>query len=258
LVAAVAIIAIMVALDHKKDNTKSGLDSNSQSIEITANGVTFKMIKVDGGTFTMGATTEQQKPVADEKPTHQVKLSSYYIGETVVTQALWVAVMGSNPSEFKGSNLPVESVSWDDCQRFISKLNNITGKHFRLPTEAEWEFAARGGNKSNGYQYAGSNTLSDVAWYKENSYNQTHSVMAKNPNELGLYDMSGNVWEWCQDWKGFYGYSSVTNPPGVTSGHERVFRGGCWTANARSCRTANRSGNTPDGRYYNLGFRLAM
>ena len=162
------------------------------------NGVSFEMVRVEGGTFHMGATSEQKDEAWDrEKPVHSVTLSSYYIGKTEVTQALWQAVMGSNPSNFKGSNLPVECVCWNDCQEFIQKLNSLTGRNFRLPTEAEWEFACRGGNNSRGYKYSGSNNLGSVAWYDDNSGGQTHPVATKAPNELGIYDMSGNVWEWC-------------------------------------------------------------
>lgn len=220
----------------------------------TVNGVSFKMVQVEGGTFQMGSNGG----ASDEKPVHSVTLSSYSIGQTEVTQALWQAVMGSNPSNWKGDDLPVEQVSWNDCQTFITKLNQLTGQMFRLPTEAEWEYAARGGNKSKGYQYAGSNTLGDVAWYDSNSGDKTHSVATKQPNELGLYDMSGNVWEWCQDWKGNYSSSSVTNPTGPTSGSDRVNRGGGWGSGARGCRSAIRGYNTPGSRSGNLGLRLAL
>ena len=221
-------------------------------------GVEFVMKPVEGGTFTMGATSEQQNPDFDEKPTYQVTLSSYYIGETEVTQALWAAVMGNNPSHFKGDNNPVEQVSWDDCLDFITKLNSLTGKKFRLPTEAEWEYAARGGNKSMGYQYSGSNNLDDVAWYTNNSYSETHIVKTKQPNELGIYDMSGNVWEWCQDWYGDYSSSSQTNPQGPSTGSGRVHRGGSWDIFAWGCRSALRSGTEPDARNMYLGLRLVL
>ena len=225
----------------------------------TANGVSFKMIRVEGGTFTMGATSEQGTDAYEgEKPAHSVTLSSYYIGETEVTQELWKAVMGSNPSYHKGSRGPVENVSWDDCKTFISKLNSITGKNFRLPTEAEWEYAARGGNKSKGYKYSGSNTLGNVAWYDDNSGKETKAVKAKSPNELGIYDMSGNVWEWCQDWYGSYESSSQTNPTGPSSGSRRVYRGGSWDRYARSCRVSFRSSNTPGSRGNSLGLRLVL
>ena len=247
-------------------STASGDDTivdNPRSKEenqiITVNGVSFKMIHVDGGTFTMGATSEQGNDgYVDEKPSHRVTLSSYYIGETEVTQALWQAVMGSNPSYFKGNNHPVEEVSWDDCQTFIRKLNGITGKSFRLPTEAEWEFAARGGNKSNGYKYSGSSTVDRVAWYDGNSGGMTHDVKTKAANELGIYDMSGNVYEWCQDRYGSYSSSAETNPTGASSGSNRVSRGGCWLNNAKSCRLAFRYGRTPSCCSNGLSLRLVL
>jgi len=180
------------------------------------------------------------------------------MGETEVTQALWKAVMGSNPSNWKGDNLPVESVSWNDCQEFIRKLNQLTGRNFRLPTEAEWEFAARGGNQSYGYKYAGSNSIGSVAWYTDNSGSKTHAVKGKSPNELGLYDMSGNVYEWCSDWKGSYGSGSQTNPKGPSSGSSRVFRGGSWYNLARYCRVSYRRDLGPGSRGINLGFRLCL
>ena len=225
----------------------------------TVNGVSFEMVRVEGGTFTMGATSEQGSDAdSDEKPTHQVTLSSYSIGKTEVTQALWQAVMGSNPSDFNGSNLPVEKVSWEDCQTFIRKLNAITGKNFRLPTEAEWEFAARGGNKSRGFKYSGSNTIDDVAWYDDNSADKTHPVATKAPNELGIYDMTGNVWEWCSDRYGSYSSSSQYNPTGPNSGSDRVYRGGCWDYGAWSCRVSNRINRDPTDPSSFLGLRLAL
>ena len=225
----------------------------------TVKGVSFTMVGVKGGTFTMGRTAEQGSDAFDwEKPTHQVTLSDYYIGETEVTQALWKAVMGSNPSYFSGTNLPVEKVSWNDCQTFITKLNQLTGKNFRLPTEAEWEYAARGGQKSRGYKYAGSNTLSNVGWYSDNSSNKTHPVKQKQANELGLYDMSGNVSEWCQDWYGSYSSGAQTNPKGPSSGSIRVIRGGSWLDSASYCRVAFRGSISPGNRYNYLGFRVVL
>ena len=232
--------------------------ANSDNISIPVkDGISIDMVRVEAGTFTMGATAEMKNPDVDEKPTHRVTLiNDYYIGKYEVTQALWQTVMGNNPSKFKGDNLPVEHVSWKDCQKFLSKLNRITGKMFRLPTEAEWEYAARGGNKSRGYQYSGSNNLSDVAWYDDNSGNKTHAVGTKQPNELGIYDMSGNVLEWCQDRYGKYNSSSQINPTGVNSGSNRVFRGG--RGNARSCRSSFRFGITPRFRNKYLGLRLVL
>ncbi len=239
--------------------SSSGSSSAGQDLTITANGVTFTMVKVQGGTFQMGATAEQGSDAHSyEKPAHSVTLSNYYIGQTEVTQALWQAVMGSNPSNRKGDNLPVEEVSWNDCQQFITKLNQLTGRKFRLPTEAEWEYAARGGNKSRGYKYAGSNDLGSVAWYVGNSGSMTHPVGQKQANELGIYDMAGNVWEWCQDWYGSYSSGAQTNPTGPSSAFNRVYRGGCGYSNARDCRVSIRSIDGPDSRYWNLGLRLAL
>ena len=225
----------------------------------TVNGVTFKMIRVEGGTFQMGATNEQGSDAYNaEKPVHTVTLSDFMIAETEVTQELWKAVMGNNPSKFKGTNNPVEQVSWNDCKKFISKLNSLTGQHFRLPTEAEWEFAARGGNKSQHFKYSGSNSIDRVAWYDGNSGKKTHPVGSKDANELGLYDMSGNVWEWCEDWLGDYSSSPQTNPKGPNDGSIRVDRGGSWCNGARDCRVSDRDGSTPGDRDDILGFRLAL
>ena len=236
----------------------NGWTEPAKDKEFTVNGVTFKMIPVEGGTFTMGATPEQQNPYSDEEPAHQVTLSSYAIGETEVPQALWKAVMGNNPSRLQGDDRPVENVSWNDCQTFISKLNKLADKKFRLPTEAEWEFAARGGNKSTAYQYSGSNNVGDVTWYYNNSTSITHPVKTKQPNELGIYDMSGNVSEWCQDWYGRYPSDSQTDPTGPNEGSSRVSRGGSWGAGAWYCRLAVRDHDSPDSWYYTLGFRLCF
>ena len=223
------------------------------------NGISIEMVKVEAGSFNMGATPEMQAPYEVEKPVHRVTLTNnYYIGKYEVTQALWQAVMGSNPSYFKGDDLPVEQVSWNDCQDFISKLNAMTGKRFRLPSEAEWEYAARGGKKSRGYQYSGSNTLGDVAWYEGNSGSKTHAVGTKQPNELGIYDMTGNVYEWCQDWYGSYSSSPQTNPIGAVSGSSRVDRGGSWFFTAKHCRSSYRFNLTPGYRLNFLGLRLVL
>ena len=232
--------------------------SNPNVIPIEVNGQTFNMIKVEGGLFTMGATPEMTKADNDEKPAHKVTLSTYYIGETEVTQELWKAVMGNNPSYFKGNNLPVESISWNDCQTFIRKLNNLTGKYFRLPTEAEWEFAARGGNNSALCQYSGNPDIDKVAWYGENSGKKPHPVASKTANQLGLYDMSGNVWEWCQDWKGSYTIDDQIDPAGSSNGSFRINRGGCWGSNAWFCRSSTRCFIAPDRKRNYIGFRLAL
>jgi len=218
----------------------------------TANGVTFKMIAVQGGTYTMGSSDNDPDAWDDEKPAHKETVSDFMIGETPVTQELWQAVMGSNPSDFTGDmQRPVDSVSWNDCQTFIRKLNQLTGQNFRLPSEAEWEYAARGGNRSNGYKYAGSNSVGTVAWYDGNSGSTTHKVKTKQPNELGIYDMSGNVWEWCQD-KWCDNYNSPRN-----SG-SRVLRGGSWGCYARDVRVSSRYDIGPGHRYGSSGLRLAL
>jgi formylglycine-generating enzyme required for sulfatase activity len=222
------------------------------------NSLGIQMVFVKGGTFTMGCTSEQGSGCSnDEKPAHQVTVSDFYIGKYEVTQAQWKSVMSSNPSNFKGDNLPVEQVSWGDVQEFIRKLNAQTGKNYRLPTEAEWEYAARGGAQSRGYKYSGSNTVGNVAWYDENSGNTTHPVGQKSPNELGLYDMSGNVWEWCSDWYGAYNSSWLADPIGPSSGSYRVVRGGSWGNVAQRVRVPYRSDYTPGDRNNLLGFRLA-
>ena len=242
------------------NTSSSSLVSGGNTISIPVKkGISIEMVKVEAGTFMMGATSEMENPYSWEKPVHQVTLPhDYYMGKYEVTQALWKTVMGGNPSYFKGDDLPVEEVSWEDCQEFISKLNSMIGRKFRLPTEAEWEYAARGGKKSRGYQYGGSSNISDVAWYDGNSGSKTHPVGMKQANELGIYDMSGNVYEWCQDWKGSYVNSSQTNPTGAVSGSYRVYRGGSWYYDARYCRSSYRNSGAPGCRLNRLGLRLVL
>ena len=217
------------------------------------------MVAVDGGVFMMGATKEQDGDGAssDEKPVHQVRLNDYLISNIEVTQELWAYVMGKNPSFYSGANLPVESVSWKDCQEFIKKVNHLTGLKFRLPSEAEWEYAARGGNKSMGYKFSGSNSLAKVAWYANNAASTTHDIATKEPNELGIYDMSGNVYEWCNDWYGTYSSSSQINPLGPVEGENRVIRGGRWNSSMKNCRVSYRF--YADSEYFDrtIGLRLA-
>jgi len=217
----------------------------------------MEFVCIQGGTFEMGDTFGDGG--SDEKPVHSVTLSDFCIGKVEVTQAQWEKVMGSNPSNFKGNDRPVEQVSWDDVQGFLQKLNQKSGKKYRLPTEAEWEYAARSGGKQE--KWAGTsneNQLGNYAWYNANSGSQTHPVGQKQPNGLGLYDMSGNVWEWCQDWYGSYSASAQRDPQGPSSGSIRVSRGGSWGNDPRDVRSASRRRWNPGRRYDNLGFRLVL
>ena len=257
---------------HPVGGASESVSMNPAILEFEVEDVSFNMILVEHGTFTMGANSEQKKswknffhgPWKNEKPAHEVSFTKdYYMGETQVTQALWKAVMGDNPSLFKGGKKPVETVCWDDCQKFIKELNRrlrsqLYGKSFRLPTEAEWEFAARGGNKSCGYQFSGSDDLDEVACYSGNSNDETCDVASFEPNELGFYDMSGNVCEWCLDLYGGYNRSAQTDPQGPSCGSHRVARGGCWYYGVRACRLSCRHDYCPDFRFEILGLRLAL
>ena len=224
----------------------------------TIDGHAFEMVYIEGGSFQMGS--ESEEAYSNEKPVHPVTVPDFYLGRYPVTQSLWQAVMGENPSRFQGPERPVERVSWDDCQRFIEKLNAKTKQSYRLPSEEEWEYAARGGRLSEGYLYAASDKLDEVGWYDDNSGGETQPVGLKLPNELGLYDMSGNVWEWCEDdWHGDYkgapgdGSAWVGNPRGA----HRVCRGGDWAYPARNCRVSYRNNRSPGYRGSPRGFRLA-
>lgn len=260
--------------------TAEGDEPYSKSfLTFTVKGTSFNMVFVEGGTFQMGATAEQDTDAEDnEKPVHSVTLSNYYIGETEVTQGLWQAVMVQKPTsdgeqwnnrDGLGSNKPAYYISWNDCQDFIKKLNALTGRTFRMPTEAEWEYAARGGNKSKGYKYAGSNTIDDVAWYYGNSNfhyegnisvnDGSHDVATKQPNELGIYDMSGNVFEWCNDKYGNYSSEEQKDPSGSATSEWRVYRGGGWLINAKLCRVSWRGEWSSYTRSSGpIGFRLAL
>ncbi len=257
----VPFIGILALFFVVKGFMAGGMSEAEKQKEITK--LIDNMVTVQGGTFKMGCTKEQEEGCYDsEKPVHSVTLSSYQIGKYEVTQAQWRAVMGSDPEKlkFKGCDkCPVERVSWEDIQDFIKALNKKTEKKFRLPTEAEWEFAARGGTKSKGYKYAGSNDIGSVAWYGDNSAGKTHVVGGKKPNELGLYDMSGNVYEWCSDWYGadYYGSSPEDNPKGITLGRSRVLRGGSWNGYPYFARVAYRHFSNPYYRSLSYGFRLA-
>lgn len=241
-----------------------------QTITVQNNGMTvsFDMIYVQGGEFWMGATSEQSKAAYDdEMPSHRVAVSDYCIGKTEVTQALWFAVMGESPSQDEdkwsddyglGDDFPAYYISWNQISYFITKLNGLTGKKFRLPTEAEWEYAARGGAKSQKFKFSGSNTIKNVAWYVDNSQPVAHKVALKTPNELGLYDMSGNLFEWCSDWhdENYYKSSPVDNPKGPQDGYMKVLRGGSMNMSASGCRVSYRYSNDPGDVYYRNGLRL--
>ena len=234
----------------------------------TVEGVSFTMVHVEGGTFTMGSNNH-----GFARPEHEVTLSDFYIGQTEVTQELWLAVMGVNPSWFSSNEgyeddfqRPVEEVRWYDCQDFIAKLNRLTGRTFRLPTEAEWEFAAHGGNNGESYLYAGSNNLSEISWYKDNVPSQEDSLAVhgpqrvglKKPNALGLYDMTGNVYEWCQDWFDYYSSESQINPTGPETGQGRIMKGGSWRSDSYYCKIVNRGSQYPSKRFIEVGLRLAL
>ena len=241
-----------------KPKTNVEVASNTISIQVKSN-VFIEMVKVEKGTFLMGAKDGDEMAFDSERPVHQVTLTDdYYIGKYEVTQSLWKIVMGKNPSRLKRANFPVNNVSWDDCQKFIKKLNKMTGKEFRLPTEAEWEFAARGGIKSKGYQYSGGNDISDVGWNSHNSGLYAHGVGTRRPNELGIYDMSGNVFEYCQDWKRNYSASPEINPVGLEKGKLKVVRGGSWGVDGFSCRPSCRYFYYPSVHSIDLGLRLAL
>ena len=235
------------------------LNPSAMIPRFSANGVFFEMVAVDGGTFVMGTNNQSSDANFDEFPAHQVALSNFLIGKTEVTQDLWEAVMGYNPSGCRiDPDCPVEYVSWNDCQLFISNLNALTGCSFRLPTEAEWEFAAQGGNKSKHYKYAGSDNYNLVAWCEENSNDLTQPVGMKRANELGIYDMSGNVWEWCYDWWGMFSSDNCIDPTGPETGTERIVHGGCMRGHYRFCRIGYRMCYGPDERRIDVGLRLAM
>jgi len=279
----IGVIILIIVLSKKSESDFTVPTENetvSREIDIKKSNLSFEQIKemifVGGGTFRMGSNNGDD----DEKPVHSVTLSDFFIGKYEVTQGLWKSVTGNNPSRFTGDdNLPVENLSWYDAVEFCNKLSekeglqkvysgsgdnitmNMNANGYRLPTEAEWEYAARGGSLSKGYEYSGSNNTDDVAWYWDNSGRKsgrkTHPVGQKQPNELGIYDMSGNVLEWCWDWYGSYGSDSQTNPTGPSSGSFRVGRGGSWRSNAGRLRPANRFYDLfPDDRDNNLGFRL--
>jgi len=213
------------------------------------------MVWVEGGTFTMGCTDGECNPA--ELPTHQVTLNSFYIGKYQITQKEWFATMLDNPSYHRGDNIPVHYISRNDAEKYISTLNAATGKKYRLPTEAEWEYAARGGNKSQGYIYSGSDDIDAIAWYQDNCH-APRNVGTKQPNELGIYDMSGNVWEVCSDWWSLYTENNQTNPTGPATGTLIVMRGGAWNMYPMYIRVAARTNWAPETRALTIGFRLVL
>lgn len=221
--------------------------------------ISIDLIYVEGGSFLMG---DDSSKYDNEKPAHKVVLNSLYVGKYQVTQNLWKAIMGQNPSALKGERRPVESISWNDTKRFIRKLNSITGRVFRLPTEAEWEYAARGGIYSQGYSYAGSDKLEQVGWYAKNSNDELHEVGLKLRNELGIYDLSGNLWEWCED-DYYHNYNGIPEDGSAFMGSRdrgwyRIIRGGSYLNAPAYCRPSTRSKSTPENRSRDIGFRLAL
>lgn len=241
------------------DDDEDALRRSANIETFMVGSVSFNMVRVAAGSFTMGATPEQQNPCLFEQPPFPVTLThDFYLGETVVTQALWREVMDVNPSYNRGDSLPVDSVCWTDCQEFISRLNTRTGRLFRLPTVAEWEYAARGGSLSRGYQYAGGDNLNDVAWYACNSGKRPHPVKTKHPNELGLYDMSGNVCEWCHDMCGYYRGTPQTDPIGSADKPTHDMRGGSWFDQASLCRVSYGQSGGSSYSSNSLGLRLAL
>ncbi len=239
----------------------------SRNYTETTAGLNMEMIFVQGGLFVMGCTEEQDLDCYEnEYYPHNVTLNHFYIGKFEVTQAQWRTVMGessplSSPSFFRGcDNCPVESISWNEAREFLEKLSAMTGKTYRFPTEAEWEYAARGGvegtlNNSQTYKYAGSDNINDVAWYRNNSGSRPQPVGSKEPNGLGIYDMSGNVWEWCSDWYGVYGICE-TNPQGPESGTDKVLRGGSWRSSHRTCRVSHRNHSKQGTKINFFGLRV--
>lgn len=258
------ICCLFSACHEDEPETKS----DNKKLTINVDGISFEMVYVEGDTFTMGADTVIDKDFwGDEMPNHKVVLSDYYIGKLEVTQDLWKKVLGTIPSDnYKGSgksdSYPVERVSWNDCQKFISKLNQMTKKNFDLPTEAQWEFAARGGKKSQSYKFSGGDGMKIVGWCDENSEDETHQTGKKKANELGIFDMSGNVREWCSDWYAVYDTTLQIDPEGPLipqSGDSvRVARGGSFSDPPSYCRNSFRQKSLPSSKMNYVGLRLVL
>jgi formylglycine-generating enzyme required for sulfatase activity len=262
---------VTASLFGERGSGSSMQGNRSQSSNTQHHPAEPEMVSVQGGTFWMGCSSEQQGSCqSDESPLHSVTVGNFRIAKYEVTQAQWKLIMGTSvrqqldkvntswPLRGEGNNYPMYSVSWHEAQEFISRLNAATGKQYRLPTEAEWEYAARGGNQSRGYKYSGSNFIEQVAWFDGNSGSNTHPVGTKRPNELGIYDMSGNVYEWCYDGYGTYPASAQRDPMGASSSSDRVGRGGGAGSSAADCRVADRNGGSPSNRGDQLGFRLVL
>lgn len=267
LTALVAVAAgLAFASCQKEDSSSNGggtpAPAGAETLTLTASGVDFTLVRVEPGTFRMGANEGDDQAFDRDKPAHEVTLTQpYYIATTEVTQELYAAVTGSNPSNFTGeTGLPVEMVSYTDAVAFCARLSELTGRTVTLPTEAQWEYAARGGHKAPATPtlYAGGDDLDAVAWWSGNSDSKTHPVAGKAANALGLYDMTGNVWEWCLDWYGAYAADAVSDPQGPSEGSYRVGRGGSWFNNAQSCRLSHRGIPAPDYRKSTLGFRVVV
>ena len=249
-------------------NSYYGNAASGQNYTENAFGINMKMVYVQGGSYNMGCTGEQGSDCDnDEQTVRYVTVSDFYIGQFEITQAQWQAVMGTSVYQQQskaggsstygtGNDYPMYYVSWEEAKEFCRRLSQQTGKTYRLPTEAEWEYAARGGKKTQNTKYAGGYSLDYVGWYTSNSGGKTHAVGTKNANELGIYDMSGNVWEWCEDWYGDYRSYDTDNPTGASSGSYRVLRGGSWRSNAGNCRVSNRNGSSPGSRDDSDGYRV--
>lgn len=258
LLLAVLLTAPLMA-QEKTESKPSGKPEKNSRTDVLEN-IDARMLFVQGGTFTMGCTRPQDSCYYWEFPAHKVTLSNFYLAQYPVTQREWEMVMHTKPWFSKDCpDCPIEHISWYDAQVFISTLNQLSGKFYRLPTEAEWEYAARGGSHSHNLKYAGGNAVDNVAWYDSNSLQQSHPVGLKEPNELGLYDMSGNVWEWCSDWfsEKYYTESPEKDPQGPGKDVYRVCRGGSWWSEKGDLRVSNRDRYPPDARDDDVGFRLA-
>lgn len=240
---------------------KPTIPDSLQVLHFDVNGVPFDMQRVEGGVFVMGGTREQHRErISTDLPTHTVALDAYYIASTEVTQALWKAVMPEWEffEELYLPNFPISYISWNDCQEFVRRLDSITGMPFRLPTEAEWEYAARGGNRSKGFRFAGGNIVENVSWGLSNAGFRTHEVGKKQPNEVGLYDMTGNVSEWCSDWYAPYHFGTVPNPQGPTTGKEKIIRGSSYSNCQDNSYLSHRYMTVPTEATSYCGMRLAL